>query len=697
MIMEWDVKIGDDIEYFDPTLSYELTGYRPINRTMGLDFNPDWFREDAIRKLTTGKYSGLMLGSKAHREFWKERLERCVNGYTVNGYRLTGDNYFWLNFYRLKTSKTGDKASAGRTLSFPTFFVYQYEYFHYVELCELLKKDVGLLKARALGFSEIGASLCVRPFITTPNFRTVASAYSERHLKPLLIKIWSQIDWLADETETAFKRVRMVKNTDMHKRASKKDKEGREFGHMAEIEGIIADDPNKVRGDRTERLLYEEAGSDKVLKKKYIQGEALITVLGGQRVGTRIVWGTGGDEGTAIEGIKDIVLNPDVYNILKYKHNHTYDGRFIETAMFIPSYSMVMHLVDKRGWCDPEKGKAWYTEQRILKATDPNALLTYIAEYCFTIEEALLKQGDNVFSREILAEGKAQIEVYGNGPKIDSGWLNMTYDEATNTEGVKWIKSDTGKIKILEHPLKSEDNEQYKNLYVAGIDSIDIGTENSSTTNENKVSDFCIVIKKRAFGLENPKYVAIYKDRPKDPRTAYEIAAKLLMYYNCKAVLESTRTAIITHFKNKKYMHLLMKRPKSTLPDTTKGNSTMVGTPASPKVINHYIELIYDYVLDYGYEIGFIEMIDQLLNYSIELKKQFDIVAAMGMAELGDEEMFVRKPEPEHQVEKEFKDVGWWKDNKGYKHYGVIPTTEEERNGRARIRATDSWLYQDNL
>ena len=38
---EWDVKIGDPIDYFDSNLSYELTGYRPINDTQGLDFNPD--------------------------------------------------------------------------------------------------------------------------------------------------------------------------------------------------------------------------------------------------------------------------------------------------------------------------------------------------------------------------------------------------------------------------------------------------------------------------------------------------------------------------------------------------------------------------------------------------------------------------------------------------------------------------------
>lgn len=69
------------------------------------------------------------------------------------------------------------------------FFTYQYEYFHYLELCELLKKDSGLLKSRGIGFSEIGAVLCARPFVTTKYFRVVASAFSDRHLKPLLSKI----------------------------------------------------------------------------------------------------------------------------------------------------------------------------------------------------------------------------------------------------------------------------------------------------------------------------------------------------------------------------------------------------------------------------------------------------------------------------------------------------------------------------
>ena len=706
MAINWDVKLEDHIEYFDPYLSYQLTGYRPINDTQGLDFDPDWFREAAMTKLKTKRYNKSPYGSPSYKLFWDEQMDYCKNGVTINGYRLTGDNYFWLNFFRLKSSIEGNRASEGRDLNFPKFLVFQYEYFHYVELCERLGKDVGLLKARALGFSEMGASLCVRPFITTRNYRTMVSAFSEKHLKPLLSKIWPQLDWLNNETEGAFKRVRMVKNTDMHKRASKKKKDGTEEGHMAEIEGIVADSPEKIRGDRVERLLFEEAGSDKVLKKKYIQGEALITVLGGDRVGTRLVWGTGGDSGPSLAGIKDIVLKPDSYNILKVKHNYTPDGRDVMTAMFIPAYRMVTKLLDKRGWCNLKAGKEWYDKQRALKADDPTGLLIYKAEYCYTIEEALIQQGDNIFPREELAEQMAALDIYKTVEEPMQGTLTWEIDKGTGerTGRVNWREDrENGKIFLTERPLRAEvSGEGYRNLYVGGIDSIDIGAADSSQSktdnkNENKVSDFCIVIKKRVFGQSNPEYVALYKDRPRDPREAYDMAAKLLVFFDAKAVLESTRTAILTYFRDHKYLHLLMKRPRSTMPDVSKGNSNMYGTPATVKVITHYIELIYDFCLDYSQTIKFRLMLEQLLNYSDEKKKDFDIIAAMGMAELGDEELSVRKPTEKEPAMTSFRDIGWFTDKNGYKHYGIIPKTDEERYERTRINPGDSWLYKDTL
>lgn len=77
-----------------------------------------------------------------------------------------------------------------------------------------------------------------------------------------------------------------------HKRASKVDKEGNEYGRFANIIGIVADNPRKIRGERCARLFYEESGSQPHLSTGWVQGEALIT-RGGRRVGSRFAWGTG--------------------------------------------------------------------------------------------------------------------------------------------------------------------------------------------------------------------------------------------------------------------------------------------------------------------------------------------------------------------------------------------------------------------
>lgn len=145
----WDVKIGDDIDYFDPELSYELSGYRPITMTKGLDFDPSPFTEAGRIYEETGHYCTYQKGKLAF-DFWSEQMRRCKEGYTVGKYTITGDHYFFLNFYRLLNVANIKKAAEGRDETFPDFFAKQYEYFHYIDLCEKLGKDVIALKARGV-------------------------------------------------------------------------------------------------------------------------------------------------------------------------------------------------------------------------------------------------------------------------------------------------------------------------------------------------------------------------------------------------------------------------------------------------------------------------------------------------------------------------------------------------------------------
>ena len=147
--IKWDVPKDQPIEYFDPVLSYELTKYRPIDEERGLDFDPAWFTEARDTKLETGHYTSYYFGSKAYRDFWNEEYKRCREGLTVNGYTIPGTYYYFLNYYQLPQTEV-KKLGTSRADIFPEFYAAQYEFFHYFELCKVLKKDVCLFKSRGV-------------------------------------------------------------------------------------------------------------------------------------------------------------------------------------------------------------------------------------------------------------------------------------------------------------------------------------------------------------------------------------------------------------------------------------------------------------------------------------------------------------------------------------------------------------------
>ena len=75
-------------------------------------------------------------------------MKRCTEGYTVGKYRITGDHYFFLNFYQLPITHSAEKAGGGRRTDFPEFYVAQYEFFHYFELCRTVRRNAAIMKNR---------------------------------------------------------------------------------------------------------------------------------------------------------------------------------------------------------------------------------------------------------------------------------------------------------------------------------------------------------------------------------------------------------------------------------------------------------------------------------------------------------------------------------------------------------------------
>ena len=704
----WDVKKEDPIPYFDANLSYELTGYKPINKYRGLDFNPSWFTEARDTFVRTGHYTRFRRNSRSWRAFWKEQFIRCKYGMTSHGYTITGDHYYFLNFYRLKDLDNVEEAGMGRQEIFPNFLEGQYDWFHYLKLARKLRMNACMMKARGAGYSEIEASIISNSYNVIKGSINVCTAFAQTQLDKLLEKVWANINWLYYNTDGGMAHLSQAKNSNYLRRASHyeiRDGQKIEVGWGSQIQGIITDKPGKLRGDRTDILMFEECGLWPQFTKAYTQADALVGQIGKQW-GLRLMGGTGGETGPQMEGLRKMYYEPQLFGVLPYRHNFTKNGEYAITSFFLPAFRTIkeLSLLDSRGWLDDEDGKAYFNKTRDLKAQDPEEFTTFCAEYCFDGEEAFSLEGNNKFNKILIAEQLANIRIHKDSPKPERGTLEYIFKNGQhsreNITGLKWIKNNTGDVQIIEHPIwtqvsyDEEGNElkyeKMNGLYVAGIDSIDLGMEDTSALTKDP-SNFCIVIKRRQFGLKDPTYVAMYKARPNDVRDAYKTAIKLLQYYNCKANLEATRVSMLSWAREKKYLNYFMYRPVATYPAGNNPKRRTIGTPASVAIIDHQTDLIRDYVNDFCHNIWFEEMLDELSRYTDEMKRKFDIIAAMGLCELGDEDMMGVTPRQVENTDDSFQDFGYYIDPEtGYRRKGIIPK-------KIITKATINSISYDNL
>ena len=728
----WDVTKDMKIECFDPTLSYELTGYRPIDETHGLDFDPSWFTEVRETFLRTGKYCSYLPRSKRWDAFWKEQYTRCKYGMTSHGYTITGDNYFFLNFYQLPVVDMDKASGEGTNESFPVFFASQYMFFHYLQMCRVLHKNAALMKARSIGFSEINASLAARLYTTIKRSRTVITCFNDTYLNGTFSKLDHALTFINTNADGFFKP--RLTDKALEKKSGyqiKIDGQFTDFGWLSVVKGINGSKPSNIRGERVDLLIYDEAGSWPDLTTAVVQGQELCEVQGVPR-GIMLFGGTGGDFGPPLEGLKKIYYNPRAFKILPFRHKWTQDGTTIESGFFLPYFlqSLNPEYMDSRGVCNQVEYKKVLQEERNNLLAVPEDYLKKCAERCWNAEEAFTLEGQNKFNKMKIADQLAKIRLHKIGPRPQVGTIDYTYKSnkhsLENIDGFRWILN-SGKVQILEHPVwsdlykeqiekqKKEAEEQgidfeapvyteMNDLYVAGIDGIDIGAAQTSKETRDP-SDFCIVIKRRAFGLNEPQYVAIYKDRPQNIREAYKIAMCMCRYYNCRINIEATRVGMITWARENKCLQYFMKRPRATLTDIKYGTTKQYGTPATKTIIEQQTDLIADYVEDYGHNIWFEDMLVQLNGYNDENKTKFDIIAALGMVELADQELSGRQPTKVDKEVEEFQDYGYYINDKGYREFGVIPKKQsnqivikqEENNDPYLIETSDPRLYENTV
>lgn len=463
--------------------------------------NTDKFRQAALHFLKYGTYTDAPRGTSDYIKYWDEETKRCLDGYTAeDGEYITGYHYFYLNYSPIYTVKVKDyidrygvkRQRRERSFGFPSFWDYDAYYFYGIEDAELVGQHMAVMKARKKGYSFKGASMLVRNYEFIPGSKNFAIASEQKFLigDGLLTKAWQIMDFVDKNTAWAKQR---LKSTAMERTSGfkVKDEFGKETeqGYQSSIIGItLKNDPERIRGTRGKLFLWEEAGKFENLQEAWSIARASLELDDGTTFGAmQIMYGTGGTEGAAFDGLKDAFYHPSSYNI--YEFPNIWDEDVDENskcAFFVPQWANMegfdedgnQKYMDKDGNSLRDIAVRECVKQRKIVQEgkgDQQLLDRYVAERPLTPAEAMLELGGNIFPRKLLLN---QLSKLRTNTKLQSmkHVVDLRWDGNGGVEAVEKKSGDIttyplkngekpeGSIVIWEYPIKDPPF----GLYIAG-------------------------------------------------------------------------------------------------------------------------------------------------------------------------------------------------------------------------------------
>ena len=384
-----------------------------VRDNSGKWLNTSVFRKAGETFMKNGYYCPDPYGSPAWYEFWKEERRRCLKGYEVDGNKITGNYYFYLNYCPIQKvdilNATGRRAD--KIKGFPDFWDGDYNYFwirdiarngilealHVVkeeqdrinalpdeERFPILREyydtlglffdplpdqldgglDLILGKARRRGFSFKNASVAVCNFFHRPHSYTMLIAYEKKYLFPgkktIFGKCKEYINFVNEHT--AWKMPSDYINTQQHIRASYKEtKDGVDIekGFMSEIEAIsFKDNPDAGRGADAYDIIGEEVGAWGTPGglKNTIAAMRSSSEAGMFKTGMMTMFGTSGDmEGGTVD-FADLFRRPKANGFMSFKDRW---GKFKEKVegFFFPKHMNTEGFYDENGNSDMESAK----------------------------------------------------------------------------------------------------------------------------------------------------------------------------------------------------------------------------------------------------------------------------------------------------------------------------------------------------
>lgn len=554
--------------------------------------NTDKFRQAAIFYKQNGCYTLAPRGTTDYIQYWERETQRCLNGYVAeDGDAVTGYHYFYLNYCPIMklveeeyTDVYGTKRTKrDRIFEFPSFWDGDYYYFHAIEEAEQQGKHMAVLKCRQRGYSFKGASMLVRNYELIPGSKNFAVASEQKFLvgDGILTKAWQIMDFI--DKNTAWSKQRLT-STRMERVAGFKIKDefGKETeqGYMSAITGItLKNDPERLRGTRGKLVLFEEGGKFPGLETAWQIERPAVETDDGIAFGLLVAFGTGGTEGAAFDGLKNMFYHPDAFNVLGFPNIWDDNAEQTKCGFFSPSYwnleSKDGQYIDKDGNSLKDKAiERLLTERNKIRegGASQEAIDRFISERPMKPQEACLELGKNIFPKKLLMDQLTRIRT---NVKLQN--MKHIVDLAWDGEGkVKAVEKKSGDI--TTYPLKKDDKPRGSvviweypipdppfGLYIGGCDPYD---HDESFT--NSLGSTFIFKRVRAGEAWNDIIVAEYTGRPDTAEEYYENVRKLLVFYNARLLFENERKGIYPYFTNKHCDYLLADQPDKIITEIFK-------------------------------------------------------------------------------------------------------------------------------
>jgi hypothetical protein len=474
----------------------------------------------------------LTFKDKREEQEWQMlEIQKCQTGFDG----LCGKMYFWLNYATLRDVDRGKIAPDFRTID-KTWFEFLEE--------QQKSKEWGIvsIKRRRIGASVRAACDVLHDSIFTPYFQTGMNSKTEtdsRNLFKHVKFIYQNLpDWLRPKTTASDRR-------DFLEFAwYEKDGMGnrKKMGLQSSIFTTAPVD-NAYEGHMLNKLIIDEAGKIPNLLTIWQYAEDCLR-SGTTRSGMVQIAGTVGEIDSTGAGIREMWVNSDVYKLKKF-----------------PQFAYNGLMVDELGNCDVESSIRWVIyERERLKSATRKVRESFLQRYPLCEKDAFNTSSDGGIGNPILINDQI-VKLTYNPPQSRTGWMRPKPDG-----GVDFVPNPEGKIIVYETPHPNRING-----YCAGADPADSDSKKKKAGND--VSDLALAIVAKPFGVEPPKLVLEYVDRPEKLDGFFEQSAMALKWYNnTKVLIEDNRARMLNYFKTN-YPHLLPLVPVSML--TARGGYEM--------------------------------------------------------------------------------------------------------------------------